>query len=39
MIMAIETCEGMDEQGLINLMKEKGAVETREFHHGIQTVI
>lgn len=39
MIMTIETCEGMDEQGLINLMKEKGAVETREFHHGVQTVI
>ena len=39
MIMTIETCEGMDEKGLIDLMKEKGAVETREFHQGVQTVI
>lgn len=39
MVMAVELSDSINEQDLISTMKNKGAVEVREFHHGVQTVI
>jgi hypothetical protein len=39
MVMAIETTDGMDEKAVLNMMKNHGAVELREFHNGVQTVL
>jgi len=39
MVMVIETNDGMDEKAVLNMMKNHGAVELREFHNGVQTVL
>jgi len=39
MVMAIETEEGLDESQVLSMMKDNGAVETREMVNGVQTVI
>ena len=39
MVMAIETEEGLDESEVLSMMKDNGAVETREMVNGVQTVI
>ena len=39
MVVAIETVNGMDEKAVLDIMKKHGAVEVREFHNGVQTVL
>jgi hypothetical protein len=39
MVVVVETADGMDEKAVIDMMKKHGAVELREFHNGVQTVI
>jgi hypothetical protein len=39
MIIAVETKEGMDEKSTLDLMRNNGAVELREFHNGVQTTL
>jgi len=39
MIVAIETTESMNQSEVIEMMKSNGAVETREYVNGVQTVI
>lgn len=39
MVMAIECVDGLNESEVLNMMKSNGAVELREYHHGVQTTI
>jgi len=39
MVMAIETKDGMTVKTVVYMMKNHGAVELREFHNGVQTVL
>ncbi len=39
MVVAIETTDSMNQSEVIEMMKANGAVETREYVNGVQTVI
>ena len=39
MVMAIECVEGLNESEVLKMMKSNGAVELREYNHGVQTTI